>query len=500
MASPPSDGPLLSSSPISIRGPSPVRRRGDRDASSQTESIIIDPIIRQRRSPTLTRSFDVHDPDARERQRTMDVDMALHLSLARRENVVSPPSPYDGPRLPDAETPFGALSVAERHDIELARGEGHHSLHHAFIDCASEETIHAPRPATPLDLRLQELSQTQDSSLMAGIESHYPLTHNEDASTSMAGLPTYQAHVSRSVFDFSALESFAAEEKANLGLTWPINAQPFKLRYSSAQRVSEAGQLPSPPSTSTTASDQAGDSSATPPRPGARQRKLSQSAPVPRPSRKGIRGKMALFEHSANEPAPGFPARLMGNGHLSTIPSSEDVSAAGNQYNAAPSGMGGIISPGHDRPYRFSFYSNALSATIHARSLCELPAEGESFEALFSKLPSPGARHEETTGGPPPFGAPLPMPRSQSGSSMPNGQRTPGSSEFAPGSQTNGHFGRSGEKACFDPGRPDGPEASDSAANTWWLDILSPTDEEMKVLSKVNAPLSRKIVALKLNS
>ncbi|KIK96128.1 hypothetical protein PAXRUDRAFT_139144, partial [Paxillus rubicundulus Ve08.2h10] len=81
---------------------------------------------------------------------------------------------------------------------------------------ASDETIHAPRPATPLDLRLQELDQTQDPSLMAAIESHYPLTHNEDASAAMAGLPTYQAHVSRSVFDFSALENFAAVEKANL--------------------------------------------------------------------------------------------------------------------------------------------------------------------------------------------------------------------------------------------------------------------------------------------
>lgn len=38
----------------------------------------------------------------------------------------------------------------------------------------------------------------------------------------------------------------------------------------------------------------------------------------------------------------------------------------------------------------------------------------------------------------------------------------------------------------MDPGRGDG-HAGDYEANTWWLDILSPTDEEMKVLSKVLA-------------
>ncbi|KAI9600207.1 hypothetical protein KEM48_000621 [Puccinia striiformis f. sp. tritici PST-130] len=37
----------------------------------------------------------------------------------------------------------------------------------------------------------------------------------------------------------------------------------------------------------------------------------------------------------------------------------------------------------NERPYRFSFYSNALPSTIHARSLAEIPGEGQSFESLF---------------------------------------------------------------------------------------------------------------------
>ncbi|KIM75035.1 hypothetical protein PILCRDRAFT_79511 [Piloderma croceum F 1598] len=91
-----------------------------------------------------------------------------------------------------------------------------------------------------------------------------------------------------------------------------------------------------------------------------------------------------------------------------------------------PSGIGGIINTGHDRPYRFSFYSNALSATIHARSISELPAEGQSFEDLFNG------------------------DHSKNG----NGNSLVGS-------------------------------GGDFEGNTWWLDVQCPTDEEMKMLSKV---------------
>ncbi|KAF9236220.1 hypothetical protein BU15DRAFT_77194 [Melanogaster broomeanus] len=471
---PSDDEPVLSGSPtsVSLRGHSPVRRRGD--TSSQTDSI--EPTTRARRSPTLARSFDPHDPEARERQRTMDVDMALHLSRARR----------------DTEPPFHFLSVAEQRELEVARGEAHHSLDsldHQAVHAASDETILAPRPTTPLELRLQHLHQTQDPSLMVAIESQFPLPNHEDTTVSMAGLPTYQANASLSVVDFNALECFAAEEKANLGLTWPTNGQGSKLRYPGVSRVSEAGQSTASPPAGATTVDISEDSTIVTPSPGARQRKLSQSSPVPRTTRRGVRGKMALFEQHANEPAPGFPARLLSDGPLSAIPSSDDISVAFNKRTSPPNatGMGGIMSPGHDRPYRFSFYSNALSATIHARSLCELPAEGQCFEDLFSGKPCPAAG-QDTTGAPPPFASPspIPIPTSRPGAPAPNGQMSPGNSEFAPGSHINGYVGRPGEKNGFDPGRPGGPGAGDSSEpNTWWLDVLSPTDEEMKVLSKV---------------
>lgn len=42
----------------------------------------------------------------------------------------------------------------------------------------------------------------------------------------------------------------------------------------------------------------------------------------------------------------------------------------------------------NELPYRFSFYSNAFPTTIHARTLAELPEDGQSFEDLFNGRPS----------------------------------------------------------------------------------------------------------------
>ncbi|KDQ64459.1 hypothetical protein JAAARDRAFT_118292 [Jaapia argillacea MUCL 33604] len=118
---------------------------------------------------------------------------------------------------------------------------------------------------------------------------------------------------------------------------------------------------------------------------------------------------MALFEGQTGAPPPSFSP-----GSFGAIPSYE-------HFNGSVPGVG--LGQGHDRPYRFSFYSNALSATIHARSLSELPADGQTFQQLFSGVEAPTA---------------------------------------------GGSVGM-----------------SDTDSNTWWLDVLSPTDDEMKMLSKV---------------
>ncbi|KXN82349.1 Putative metal ion transporter C17A12.14 [Leucoagaricus sp. SymC.cos] len=101
-----------------------------------------------------------------------------------------------------------------------------------------------------------------------------------------------------------------------------------------------------------------------------------------------------------------------------------------------------ILVTGHNRPYRFSFYSNTLSATIHARNLSELPADGQTFEELLSGI--------NTSSG-----------NKQNGLDDDNAFR--------------------GTDAKI--GQPVG--GIDSNISTWWLDVLNPTDEEMNMLSKV---------------
>ncbi|KIO12395.1 hypothetical protein M404DRAFT_124379 [Pisolithus tinctorius Marx 270] len=136
----------------------------------------------------------------------------------------------------------------------------------------------------------------------------------------------------------------------------------------------------------------------------------------------------------------------MAEGQLSTVPSSDNLSTICQPY--APeniNSVSGIMAPVDDRPYRFSFYSNSLSATIHARNLSELPAEGQSFQDLFTGISIPSE----------------------------------GSTFKGIGSN------RRSEKPPGDPGKPIGSSGGDYEASTWWLDVLSPTDEEMNVLSKV---------------
>ena len=312
----------------------------------------------------------------------MDVDMALQLSRARRETIVSPTSPY-GPTLrPESDHAF-ALLESEQRDFGVALDDGIHNVRRDMVNGIEDEPH---RPTTPVDLEFQPLESTHNHALIDAFDTRYPPVHHEDASASMSGLPSYQANASRCIFDFVALETFSTQEKANLGITPSNEPPPFRRRRSNYVQAGDAAQSSSLTIDQQTPGESAGGD-LPPPRLGARQRKLSQSSPIPRIHRRAMRGKAALFESRNSEPAPGFPARLMGDGQLSTVPSVENLSTVGQPYTSAALGtVPGIMSPLDDRPYRFSFYSNALSATIHARSLCELPAEGQLFEELFTGI------------------------------------------------------------------------------------------------------------------
>ena len=429
MSAPPEE---LSTSPVSICSTSPARGR------SSSPGDLTDPSRGPRHSPTI-RSFNPNDPQVRECQRTMDVDMAMQLSMARRDTLH--PSPVSA---------FNMPTVYDTNQVHMPSSD--FSLPIQEEDMIPEfEQIEASDVLTPHDIQ-PSLS----------IQPHLK-NNTEDVTTSNFGLPTYQANGTLSTFDFVRMEEFATAEKATLGINVPINAR-FSLSAVRARPKANVDSSSNPlNSTATTPgqdivpetqnlnpTQQAEDGPSSDQLP-QRYRKLSQSNPSPRLNRKGIGGKIALFENSTD--SPSFSTRL----GLSLAAPGGDI-PSGPSYDFIPSAArpaGGILNTGHDRPYRFSFYSNALSATIHARSLSELPADGQTFEQLFSGTPSQ------------PRASPRPM--------------------FSPPYQE----AKGNRRALFD--KPGGAGSMDDInmlnpdqdTNTWWLDVQSPTDEEMKMLSKV---------------
>ena len=254
----------------------------------------------------------------------------------------------------------------------------------------------------------------------------------------------------------STQDAIAAAEKARLGLSASPERHPPLIRHRASQGNAPEGA----------AEGSAGSpDSPFPLRRSARQRKLSHSNAAPR--RQGR--KMALFEGSAGAP----PASLARATHLfaSGVPGAMSALSSEEHLPAASPPTG----TGHDRPYRFSFYSNGLSATIHARSLSELPAEGQTFEDLFGGASGVGAM-----GGDAGAVGPIHIPAApqSNGNSFHSGSA--GGAMYANGG-SNGNNGSS-KKALNDQRLGNDPEGQ-----TWWLDVLSPTDEEMKMLSRVSA-------------
>lgn len=263
-------------------------------------------------------------------------------------------------------------------------------------------------------------------------------------------------------FDFGALEEFAERERDGV----PIPG---------VRKSTTLGDLATSPtglSSATRARSNDGGSA----RQNVRQRKLSESvAPG--------RLRQNLFDNPPNEDEPMTLPRV----HTSILDvktpllPNQHSSKYGGGYGSgnAPSASGAA------RPYRFSFYSNALPSTIHARSLAEIPAEGQTFEELFvghqaddagsSSTAGPDARaHFSPPGTAPGTGAHTPV-GAQSRASQ-NGAR-PGGIAMSQMAAAGGL----GEKIKGGMMRTE----VDAESNSWWLDVLCPTDQEMKVLSKV---------------
>lgn len=261
-------------------------------------------------------------------------------------------------------------------------------------------------------------------------------------------------------FDLQALETFCAEERGQLGLTHSWPEPPVVGSPSVQHRGTYRG------SNFTTATDP-GDSTLYSRRP---------QRPMGGPSESGNRfqRRLAAFEggHSFGtsvNPSPHIPLEpevaeesarplLQGtsqntyHGVSSQEKETEGLRNRGRAHSQPYGGLNGKVPLPHamaDKPYRFTFYSNALPTTIHARYLSELPARGQSYEDLLrGHLP----KEEEEK-------VKLQDTNASNSQALPPGPLPPDM-----------HL--------------DANQHVESDSTTWWLDVLCPTDQEMKVLSR----------------
>lgn len=356
----------------------------------------------------------------------------------------------------------------------------------------------------------------------SGFDSHRRLLPEEH----QRNRPDGMAQPARNRYDFAAMEDFALKEREAQGKidgTWPLVGGGAIRHRKSAGAASgneedisaDAGVMQNEPQSYDTNMERTNTMSAYGDDPEStvfspkesdsaqqgqhghqnfrrrRQRKLSQSNPI---TRRG--GRLALFEGFGSQAnaEEGVPASASdGTGavpYKSRAPKNPLSAAQGNgfaPYTDAPAG--------HDRPYRFSFYSNNLPVTIHARTLAELPAEGQTFEDLFKGRATMDETRGHTADGSGMEGTSLDSAaakRSMAGTDAPDRDpnmaqpnskvsllaRGPSAAASKPSSGVGGGGGGPGQSA----GSPD----QDPEAFTWWMDVHSPTDEEMRMLSKVS--------------
>jgi len=106
--------------------------------------------------------------------------------------------------------------------------------------------------------------------------------------------------------------------------------------------------------------------------------------------------------------------------------------------------------------------------------------EGQTFEELFRGKRASAEQHAKPV-------APL-SNLGGAGATTATGNMNMGSGYATPAARSVHRFGGDYSTSSVPPsGPPPRPPAlyDDDDANTWWLDVLSPTDEEMRVLSKV---------------
>ena len=393
--------------------------------------------------------------------RTIARARSASLAAARRPSIASPPTP-------EQVTGYAAGSVLPTEeedctDVYNIHMEDHEHEHEASMRLIEPEQVMNPAHDPAL--------LVPSSKRNGGATPHaHPQSHPIE--TTRAPPPEYLPSAAyRTGFDFDPLELFGRAEKERLMIVSPVDTklqspeQDLRRRLVQvAQEESQADEEPTPTAVPPQQPEEMPGEASTSTR--VRQRKLSYSHPQPR------RGKLALFENS-------LAATSTLHSQLPLTFSFDDGQLSNLQQHLPHITLSMGMGPDgahQDKPFRFSFYSNALPSTIHARSLAELPAEGQTFEELFQ-----GKREQQHA-----------MPLSNLGGAATTTTTTVntnmGSGYATPAARSVHRLG--GDHSVGSAPAPGPPSRipalyDDDDANTWWLDVLSPTDEEMRVLSKV---------------
>jgi len=136
-----------------------------------------------------------------------------------------------------------------------------------------------------------------------------------------------------------------------------------------------------------------------------------------------------------------------------------------------------------DAPYRFTYFNEEIPSTLHSQTISELLQPGQDFRELF--VPDPAELSDESSD--------EEDIMSMQGPANPRNELSP-KNQSRLGTRHSSIIGdvksqsqeNSGEATPSQP-NPQGPQENRKRYGerpTFWLDVLSPTDSEMKVISK----------------
>ncbi|WPH00192.1 putative metal ion transporter c17a12.14 [Acrodontium crateriforme] len=139
-----------------------------------------------------------------------------------------------------------------------------------------------------------------------------------------------------------------------------------------------------------------------------------------------------------------------------------------------------------EAPFRFTYFNELFDGTIHAQTISDLLQDGATFEDLFRPEPAELSDDSDDEENPnalerPHHGLSNKVQGGQQSNGAPSDVRSPSVSKSNTG--TNTPSGRASHTPTLRPSAESAPKRYGSRP-TFWLDVLNPTDMEMKVISK----------------